>query len=145
LAAMKIYFGFTVAGDRSSVEMARRIVVRLEALGHEVVTRHLVEEDARERDRRLGPEEIYRRDMAWLEECELFVGEVSGSSFGIGYEAGVVLAEGTRRALLLYRKEAAGRISLLITGNTHPRCRRLAYEDWCEIEEFLDAEVGGIR
>jgi hypothetical protein len=33
---MKIYFGFTVAGDRSSVETARRLVKYLEELGHDV-------------------------------------------------------------------------------------------------------------
>jgi hypothetical protein len=39
---MKIYFGFTVAGDRSSIATARRVVQFLEDLGHEVLTRHLV-------------------------------------------------------------------------------------------------------
>ena len=48
---MKIYFGFTVAGDRSGIEAARKIVVLLERLGHEVLTRHLVEDDAWGADR----------------------------------------------------------------------------------------------
>lgn len=43
---MKIYFGFTVAGDRSSLGMAKRVVQLLEELGHEVLTRHLVDDDA---------------------------------------------------------------------------------------------------
>jgi hypothetical protein len=37
---MKICFGFTVAGDRSTVETARSMVAWLEDLGHEVLTRH---------------------------------------------------------------------------------------------------------
>ena len=52
---MKIYFGFTVAGDRSTVETARSMVRCLEDLGHEVLTRHLVSDDARAADRLLGP------------------------------------------------------------------------------------------
>jgi hypothetical protein len=32
---MKIYFGFTVAGDRSGIEAARCIVHLLENLGHQ--------------------------------------------------------------------------------------------------------------
>ena len=48
---MKIYFGFTVAGDRSALETARRLVQLLEGLGHEVLTRHLVNDDAWESDR----------------------------------------------------------------------------------------------
>jgi hypothetical protein len=43
---MKIYFGFTVAGDRSSVLAATKIVELLVELGQEVLTRHLIREDA---------------------------------------------------------------------------------------------------
>jgi hypothetical protein len=60
-------FGFTVAGDRSGIEAARKIVVLLERVGHEVLTRHLMEDDALEADRRISAEDLYRRDMAWLE------------------------------------------------------------------------------
>ena len=42
---MKIYFGFTVAGDRSSIDTARKVVQLLEESGHEVLTRHLVDEN----------------------------------------------------------------------------------------------------
>ena len=104
---MKIYFGFTVVGDRSTVDIARRIVEWLEARGHQVLTRHLVEDDARERDRQLTPRAVYDRDMQWLAECDVFIAEVSGSSFGIGYEAGVVLGGSDRRAVLLHRAGAA--------------------------------------
>ena len=67
---MKIYFGFTVAGDRSGIETARKIVVLLERVGHEVPTRHLVEDDAWEADRRISAEDVYRRDIAWLERID---------------------------------------------------------------------------
>ena len=33
---MKIYFGFTVAGDRSGIDTARKVVHQLEKMGHEV-------------------------------------------------------------------------------------------------------------
>ena len=86
---MKIYFGFTVAGDRSTLEAARGIVRCLEGLGHEVLTRHLVSDDARAADRLLGPQAVYQRDMAWLRQCDLFIAEVSGSSFGVGLRGGL--------------------------------------------------------
>ncbi|HUA58349.1 MAG TPA: nucleoside 2-deoxyribosyltransferase [Verrucomicrobiae bacterium] len=135
---MKIYFGFTVAGDRSGVEMARRIVGWLEARGHEVLTRHLVRDDARERDRMLTPRAVYERDMQWLAGCDIFIAEVSGSSFGMGFEAGLVLGSSQKRAILLHRADAAERISLLITGNQHPRCTVVAYSAFDEIERVLE-------
>lgn len=134
---MKIYFGFTVAGDRSGVETARRIVEWLEQAGHQVLTRHLVRDDARELDRRLTPAAVFERDMGWLAECDVFVGEVSGSSFGIGYEAGWVLGSTGKPVLLFHRADAANRISLLITGNRHPRCTVISYSDFEEIPAIL--------
>ena len=47
---MKIYFGFTVAGDRSTLDTARKVVQLLGEQGHEVLTGHLVSDDAWEAD-----------------------------------------------------------------------------------------------
>lgn len=134
---MKIYFGFTVAGDRSSIEVARRIVRLLEERGHEVLTRHLVEDNAGANDRRLGAQDVFCRDMAWLEQSELFIAEASGSSFGLGYEAGYVLGSTNKRVILLYRREFEHRISLLIVGNTHPNCTLVPYDTPEEVEAFI--------
>jgi len=135
---MKIYFGFTVAGDRSQVTAARRLVELLETLGHEVLTRHLVNDNAAQMDRSITPEAVYERDMNWLRQCDMFVAEVSGSSFGLGYEAGYLLGSSDKKAVLFYRREAVGRISLLITGNTHPNCRLVPYSSPEEIEGALE-------
>jgi len=88
---MKIYLGFTVAGDRSSLEAAKKILGALQSMGHEVLTSHLVREDAWDAGRRVAPQEIFARDMAWLAQCDLFAAEVSGSSFGLGFETGYLL------------------------------------------------------
>ena len=134
---MKIYFGFTVAGDRSTLATARRIVEVLESMGHQVLTRHLVNDNAAQLDRSTTPQMVYERDMNWLLECDLFIAEASGSSFGLGYEAGFLLGSSSRRAVLFYREDAADRISLLITGNTHPNCTLAPYSGFDEIEAVL--------
>ena len=139
---MKVYFGFTVAGDRSSVVAARRIVEWLESHGHEVLTRHLVREDAREQDRAFGPREVFERDMQWLAAADIFIAEVSGSSFGLGFEAGYVLGSSRRKVILFHRVEAADRISLLITGNTHSNCTVVAYQTLEEVEAALGNLLG---
>src|ERR1700745_4019690 len=106
---MRIYFGFTVAGDRSALEAARRIVRALESAGHTVLTRHLVEDNAWEADRQITPQQVFARDMKWLEVGDVFLAEVSGSSFGLGFETGYLLGSGTKRTILFYRKDLAGR------------------------------------
>jgi hypothetical protein len=139
---MKIYFGFTVVGDRSSVETACCLVRCLEDLGHEVLTRHLVDDDARTRDRLVGPQAVYERDMEWLRQCDLFVGEVSGSSFGLGFEAGYLLGATSKRVILLYDIAVRENISLLITGNTHPNCELVPYASLAEAEAFIKNRLG---
>jgi hypothetical protein len=138
---MKIYFGFTVAGDRSTVDTAREVVQLLEERGHEVLTRHLVSDNAWEADRSISAQDVFRRDMGWLDECDLFIAEVSGSSFGLGFETGYLLGATNKKVMLLYRRDVEKRVSLLITGNTHPNCRLLPYSDVEEVEKFISANV----
>jgi hypothetical protein len=134
---MKIYFGFTVAGDRSAVETARGVVHLLEELGHEVLTSHLVSDHAWEADRSISPQDVYRRDMKWLQQCDLFIAEVSGSSFGLGFETGYLLGTTDKRAILLYRLDRENKMSLLITGNTHTNCTLVPYSNVGEVETFI--------
>jgi Nucleoside 2-deoxyribosyltransferase len=134
---MKIYFGFTVAGDRSTVIAARKIVGILEELRHQVLTRHLVEDNAWEADRSIKPKEVYLRDMKWLEQCDMFIAEVSGSSFGLGFETGYLLGATTKKVVLFYRRAVESKISLLITGITHPNCRLVPYSEFDEVEVWI--------
>jgi 2'-deoxynucleoside 5'-phosphate N-hydrolase len=145
VSGMKIYFGFTVAGDRSCLLAARKIVDLLSLMGHEVLTRHLVNDDAWEADRRISPQEVYARDMDWLRQCELFVAEVSGSTFGLGFETGYLLGATSKTIILFYRREMAGRISLLISGNTHPNCRLAPYSDLDEIDNLLAEHLSQVH
>jgi len=138
---MKIYFGFTVAGDRSSITTARVIVAMLEAIGHVVLTKHLVEDDAWEKDRLITAQQVYQRDLRWLTECDCLMAEVSGSSFGLGFETGYLLGATDKDAVLFYRRDVEKRISLLITGNAHPRCTLVPYSDVKEIEEFIASRM----
>src|SRR5262245_35272132 len=124
---MKIYLGFTVAGNRSALAAARTILGALRSLGHDVLTSHLLDDNAWEADRRKPPQEIFARDMDWLVACDIFVAEVSGSSFGLGFETGYILGSSAKKTVLFYERAAESRISLLITGNTHPNCILLPY------------------
>jgi hypothetical protein len=138
---MKIYFGFTVAGDRSTIETARGVVRLLEDLGHEVLTRHLVSDNAWEADRMISAQDVYQRDMAWLELCDIFIAEVSGSSFGLGFEAGYLLGATNKKVILLYRRDVEKKVSLLISGNTHSNCTLAPYATIAEAEELVAARL----
>jgi nucleoside 2-deoxyribosyltransferase len=138
---MKIYFDFTVAGDRSAIVTARKIVSLLLEMGHEVLTRHLVEDNAWDLDRALTPKEVYLRDMNWLDRCDVFMAEVSGSSFGVGFETGYLLGATSKKVALFYRREAEAKISLLITGITHPNCTLVPYSDLNEVALWIRSNL----
>src|SRR5258708_32885627 len=118
---MRIYLACTVRGERNGVLAGRAICERLQQLGHEVLTTHLLAEDVESAEAHLTEQQGYRRDLDWLSQCDVLVAEASGPSYGVGFEVGYLAGrarETGQRALLVY--DAAGRhtASLLLMGHT---------------------------
>ena len=63
--------------------------------------------------------------------------EVSGSSFGLGFETGYLLGATTKKVVLFYGRDLECKLSLLITGLTHENCRLVPYSDSNEVEAWL--------
>jgi hypothetical protein len=146
---MNIYLACTVRGDRAAVEGLRTLAADLEAAGHTVLTRHLLDDDVEAREAQLTDDHVFERDLRWLNAADLLIADASGSSFGVGFEVGWVLARSDRtgqRVLLLYRADRQARISRLISGNRHPRCTVIPYADAADLVAKIRGElVGGSR
>jgi len=139
--AQSIYLACTVRGDRGGVAAGRQLAEGLRARGHRILTEHLLRDDVETAESALTEEAIFTRDVAWLEACDALVAEASASSFGVGFEAGYVLAraaETGKRVYLLYDTARASKISRLILGNCHPACVRVPYASSQDLEAFLD-------
>jgi len=139
---LKIYLACTVRGDRGAIAGLRALAAALEADGHELLTSHLLDDNVERAESQLSEREVYDRDIAWLEACDVLVADASGSSFGVGFEVGYVLGRSDRtrqRVLLIYRADRAPLISRLITGNAHPRCETIAYADTGELSAKIPA------
>ena len=129
---MVIYLACTVRGDRGAVAGLRAVAGALEAEGHTILTKHLLDDNVEGSESTLTERAVYERDLAWLESCDVLIADASGSSFGVGFEVGYVLGRSDRtdqRVVLLYRADRRASISRLIVGNAHPRCRTVGYED----------------
>ena len=129
---MQIYLACTVRGDRGAVSALRTLVGSLEAAGHTVLTKHLLDDNVETSEAQLSERQVYERDIEWLDACDLLIADASGSSFGVGFEVGYVLARSDRtrqRVLLLYSASREPAISRLIVGNAHPRCEVQKYEN----------------
>jgi nucleoside 2-deoxyribosyltransferase len=139
---MRIYLACTVRGDRGTVEAARRISRGLARLGHEVLTGHLLDDNVEEAEAQLADAAIFRRDVGWLDGCDALVAEASGSSFGVGFEVGYVLARAPKtgqKVFLLYDAARRSSISRIIPGVVHPNCQTLPYHSLDEIDDLLAA------
>jgi hypothetical protein len=138
---MTIYLACTVRGDRAGVVAGRAICQRLEALGHAVVTTHLLADDVESAEGQLTAREVYVRDLEWLSRCEVLVAEASGSSYGVGFEVGYVLGRAGQtgqRVVLVYDKARQHAVSRLVTGNCDARCTTFGYDTVDELVAFID-------
>lgn len=138
---MRIYLACTVRGDRGGVAAGRIICERLQRDGHEVLTSHLLNDDVDSSESRLTEEAVFRRDLEWLSQCDVLVAEASGSSFGVGFEVGYVLARAAdtgQQVVLLYDRTRRHAISRLVAGNVHPACTTFGYGSPDELRAFLD-------
>jgi nucleoside 2-deoxyribosyltransferase len=138
---VKIYLACTVRGDRAAVAALREACARLQQQGHEVLTAHLLRDDVETQESSLTERQVYDRDLEWLTACDALVAEASGSSFGVGFEVGYVLARAAQtgqHVYLLYDHHRSGQISRLITGNSDVHCTRVAYSSPRELLQFVD-------
>jgi nucleoside 2-deoxyribosyltransferase len=143
---MRIYLACTVRGDRGAVAGLRSLVVSLEAAGHTILTKHLLDDNVEGAESALTERAVYERDIEWLEACDILIADASGSSFGVGFEVGYVLGRSDRtdqRVVLLYRADRRDQISRLIVGNAHPRCSVVSYEDGSELLRVVGAALAG--
>ena len=116
---MLIYLACTVRGNRGALAGARALADRLESHGHEILTKHLLDDDVDTQEASLNEREVYDRDIRWLSSCDALVAEASGSSYGVGFEVGFILGRAARtgqRVYLLYQAERRHAISRLISG-----------------------------
>jgi nucleoside 2-deoxyribosyltransferase len=144
---MRIYLACTVRGERSGLLAGRAICQRLQQLGHEVLTTHLLAEDAESAEAQLTEQQVYRRDIDWLSQCDVLVAEASGSSYGVGFEVGYLIGrarETGQRVWLVYDAARRHAVSRLISGNCDDACTTFAYDSIEDLTAFIDRQAGAI-
>ena len=138
---MNVYLACTVRGDRGALGIARALADAIERIGHTVLTRHLLADDADTNEGAATERAVFERDLRWLESADVLIAEASGSSYGVGFEVGYVIgraAETTQRVLLLYDASRRNSVSRLIVGNTHPACTTYPYRNADDLLRFVE-------
>lgn len=131
---MKVYFSCSITGGRNEESIYQSIVRAMQLAGHDVLTAHLASAEVTHIEKTVNPEDVFTRDMRWLEECDAVVAEVSTPSHGVGYE----IAQGLcldKPVLCCYQRGKS--ISKIITGNTRPNLSVAEYDSEEEVNQAV--------
>ena len=133
---MKIYFSGSISGGREHEPIYQHLVAHLQAHRHDVLSAHVADPIALEREKDLLPRAVFERDVHWVKECEAMIAEISTPSLGVGYEYGLAVQLG-KPVLCVYRSGL--RMSKMITGNPAPNLSVATYATLEELDEQVDA------
>jgi nucleoside 2-deoxyribosyltransferase len=136
---MKIYFAGAIRGGRQDVATYHAMITHLQTHA-EVLTEHVGNKalgDGGEHD--LSDKEIHARDLAWLEECDAVVAEVTTPSLGVGYELGIGEKLGKPVLCLFDAGNPDFSLSAMLSGNSKATVAR--YQTLDEAEAAMDLFV----
>jgi 2'-deoxynucleoside 5'-phosphate N-hydrolase len=138
---MNIYFACSITGGRQDELVYQKLVATLQEAGHQVPTAMLASPDVMPLEGVVSPADVYRRDTAWIRDCDFLLAEVSTPSHGVGYEIGFALSLG-KRVLCLYHRGL--RVSKMILGNPHPQLTVHPYDTPEEAVLLLKDYLGNL-
>ena len=139
---MNIYFACSITGGREFEGMYQELMAALLADGHVIPTAHLADSGVTALEAKVSPEEVYARDVAWIQAADALIAEVSVPSHGVGYEVGYALDAG--KPVLCLAREGR-RVSKMITGNPHARLQSKRYRDNAEAIDMARAFIATLR
>ena len=131
---MKIYFACSITGGRDDEAAYQAIVDVLQADGHDIPTAHLAKPDVISLEQTVDPGEVYTRDVAWINDSDAVIAEVSTPSHGVGYE--IAYSLGISKPVLCCYKQGV-KVSKMILGNSDPKLSVQAYTDINEAKQVV--------
>ncbi len=138
---MNIYFSCSLTGGRKDEDIYALLVNHLLDGRCEVPTAHLAHPEVMLVERTVDPNDVFQRDIDWLQSCDAVVAEVSTPSHGVGYE--IAYALGLQKPVLcLYAQGAV--VSKMITGNNATGLVVSSYQDHQQALEILDGFLAKI-
>ncbi len=135
---MNIYFSCSITGGRQDQDIYQKIVDHLVNAGHEIPTAHLSRAEIMEDERVISPLEVYKRDVNWVNQCDLVIAEVSTPSHGVGYEIALALLQ-DKPVFCCY--EQGRTVSKMILGNDLPTISVYAYSSEEELLIRIDQYI----
>ncbi len=132
---MKIYFAGSIRGGRDDQDIYLDIISLLKEHG-EVLSEHIGNKDLTSYGQvTMTNQEIYTKDMNWVNEADIIIAEVTNPSLGVGYEIG--FAESIQKKIIaLYRPSEGKRLFAMIAGNKNIEV--IEYNNVSELKDIFE-------
>ena len=135
---MNIYFAGAIRGGRHDIEIYKQIIEHLKKHG-KVLTEHVGEDNiSKDGEINLTDKHIHDRDVEWMDECDVFIAEVTRPSLGVGYEVRTAI-EMNKRILCIYKPEQTKRVSAMIVGA--PGIKTSPYNTIEDAKKIIDSFI----
>lgn len=113
---MKIYFAGSIRAGRDDEEIYQKMIDYLKKYG-QVLTEHVGFQDIITKEvNKFTEQQIFERDMKWLNSADVLIAEVTTPSLGVGYEIAKAV-ELKKRVLCLYNPKPGKMLSAIISGD----------------------------
>jgi 2'-deoxynucleoside 5'-phosphate N-hydrolase len=110
---MIVYCAMPIRGDTTYREFYNNIIEEVNNFGHTALSELNNNFKSAEP---LSDNEIFIRDINWINKSEVVIAEISGPSTGVGFEIAYALYEKKIPVLALANTEAGNKISAMING-----------------------------
>lgn len=131
---MKVYFAGAIRGGRSKVLDYQKMVEAFEKNYAEVLTKHVADQSLSVNGENIPLEEIYKRDIELLKQCDIVFADITVPSLGVGYELAYAESLG-KHIYAVYEKDA--NVSGFIRGN-----KNITFFEYENIQEVLNRICG---
>ncbi|TQD28325.1 deoxyribonucleoside 5'-monophosphate N-glycosidase [Methanolobus vulcani] len=129
---MRVFLSASIRGGRQMLSTYMEMCNYLQDSGHEVLSWHVADPELEKTESLLSEEDIYIRDMQFLEKSECMIAEVSTPSIGVGYEICSALQ---REIPVLCLNVPEANVSAMLLGDKRIICKD--YHDIDEMKEFI--------
>lgn len=143
---LEIYFACSIRGEQGGKEEKQLIVDTMKNLGHIVLSEIFIERDINTPDTALGmtPQQIFDRDIEWVNRSDVVVADVSRISLGVGIEIGWKLAKGGR-VIGICQEQRYEPLSNMMKGCTDPQFRLIRWNSPDFLRTQLEEHLGQVN
>ncbi len=131
---MKIFFAGSIRGGRQLIPTYHYIIGFLKSRNYNVISEHVAAEGLEKVEAKMSEQEIYEKDVNWIEESDRVIAEITVPSIGVGYE--ICHAAMHKKPVLCVYQEGS-KASAMALGNTTGYVTSRSYSDKKQLEKLL--------